>query len=372
MNPIYIVCIFLVSLVCKANEVKKIDKILTIQPKQIKSSIHLKENISQPELAPTLQITSSLPAMNEIEQRTEQKRPVEKWPEPRRDTQLKLFPLIADSKQVYVSLYGDGTMLSNDLTKEIMEEFKDSISKESFYIQGKSVDKILNAMGFSKTDSLFWFSFDEKILSKYPVDKIDKLLIKPNGAGGEIFGTVGIPVSLNTNPNKGSTAAIGLGFIGKDNPFESYESTLPNWVTESSFVKNKTLELASFISLIPQEGERSIEHDLEFQAIKFPSGEFIRGQAIFKRKDYLEQESYEENLYGYFLRINQKLMTVYDFYIDSTYYQKPEVILVGKWIKGYDFTAYISSTGMGDCGKFILVKGTESKIIPVRCGIWGC
>lgn len=213
-----------------------------------------------------------------------------------------------------------------------------------------------------------------KKLNQFAIDKIDKLLIKRNGAGGELFGTVGIQVSLTTNLKKISAAAIGLGFIGKDNPFESYESAPPNWVAvdESLFVKNKTIELASYISLVPQDGERSIEQDLEFQANRFSSGEFIRGQAAFKRRDYPEQDSYEENLYGYFLRINQNIMTVYDFYIDSTYYQKPEVMLIGKWIKGYDFTAYISSTGMGDCGKFILVKGTEAKIVPVRCGIWGC
>lgn len=162
MNPICIVCIFLMSLACKANEVKKLDKFPSIQVKQIKSSIHMKENISQLGEAPKLQTTSLLPETTETELRTEQKRPVEKGPEPRRDTQLKLFPLMADSQQGYVSLYGDGTTLSYDLTKEIMEEFKDSISKESFYIQGNSVDKILNAMGFSKADNLFWFSFEEK------------------------------------------------------------------------------------------------------------------------------------------------------------------------------------------------------------------
>lgn len=367
----FLIFVLFFSLVGKTTELKKIDR---IEAKQIKSDFKLRPKQLEAYQASQSGAVSSLLVAPKKETLVEPIPRGNKWPEVPKDSYLKIFPVLADSKQVYVSFYGDSTTISHELTKEVKEEFKDSVSRESFYIQGEFVEKILNEMSFSKSDTLFWFSFEEKKLYKLEIEKIERLLVKPNAAGGELFGTIGIEVNLPGGPNKTSTAAIGLASIGKKNPFSLYESHQPTWTTASKILdfKENALDLANAISPVAPDSNRSVIRDLNFQSHIFSSGEFIKIQAAFKRKDSTEQGGYDENLYGYFIRINQKLMTIYDFYIDSTYYKKPEVILTGQWIEGYDFTAYISSTGMGDCGKLILVKGSEAKTIPVRCGSWGC
>jgi hypothetical protein len=375
MKFLSIFIVMCLTFATQAEELRELKKIQSQEVKKINSSIKIKPNLSH---LNTLAVSSSttINPTNESDKQTssEQRRPIESWPEVSKDTNTRLFPVVSDNKRFFVSIYGDSTTISRSLENEIREATKNSFSNEGFFVHGKLVEKIFQELKFLRGEKLFWFSFHEGKLNSVSLDKIDKLLIKPNEAGGELFGTLGIELSLATNLGQNSNIAIGLGYVGKESPFESYQSGQPTWSTTSAMnlQDDKTIELANFISPVGETGERNITMRTDFQSHQFQNGEFIKGQAAFSRKEFTGQESFAENFLGYFLKINNRILTIYDFYIDSTYYQKPEVIIVGKWLKGYDFSAYISSTGMGDCGKFVLVKGTQANFIPVRCGIWGC
>ncbi len=136
---------------------------------------------------------------------------------------------------------------------------------------------------------------------------------------------------------------------------------------------NTVSKLADFIAPLGPSESRTVSKPLRFQTISFGDTEFIQGTAILDRNVSAGQPKFSETMFGYFLREKNQIYTILDFKIDTTYFQMPSEFRVGNWVKGYDAVLYISSTGMGDCGRFVMTRaGAPSSVVPVRCGNWGC
>jgi len=304
----------------------------------------------------------------------EKERPFPKWEDLKPQAEQRFFPVMADRKRVYVSLYGEGFLISLDLENKIRETYKkNNPSSGAFYVEGDLAKQLLAELKFSENEKIFWFLFSDPKERIIEIGKIKRLVIMPNGAGDGIFGTLGVEVEAHGDNIPESLAAQGLAYIGTTNELNPSSASTPSWsTTDMDIPAGKLLNLADYIAPRGDNGERDIKRQLEFMSEKLGDVEFIQANAEFNRRESSDQSEFAENLYGYFLRSKAGIQTLYDFYIDTTYHQKPEKILVGRWIKGYDATLYISSTGMGDCGRFVFFRNASVVVIPVRCGLWGC
>jgi hypothetical protein len=304
----------------------------------------------------------------------EREHPFPKWDEIKPQVGQRFFPVMADGKRVYVSLYGEGFSISLDLENKLREIYKkNNSSSDAFYVDGDLADKILAELKFSKDEKLFWFLFSDPQEKIVEIGKIKRFVIKPNGAGDGVFGALGVEVEANGKADLQSLVAQGLAHIGTTSQLNPSMASAPKWsTTDIDLPRGRLLDHADYIAPRGETGSRDIKRSLEFTAEKLGEVEFIQANAEFNRKEVSDQNSFPENLYGYFLRSKNGIQVLYDFYIDTTYDQKPQSILIGHWVKGFDATLYISSTGMGDCGRFVFVKNSSATVVPVRCGSWGC
>lgn len=301
-------------------------------------------------------------------------RPFPKWDDIKPDLSMRIFPVMFDGKSVYVSLYGEGFTISPGLENDLREIYKAKSSPDRFYIDQNLTKKVFSEMGISESKSLYWFQFNEATEKSIQIGKINRLLIKPNGAGDGVFGTVGIEV-VDKAQGAQSFNAQGMAFIGSESQLLASGGKSPQWTPAKLDVPSeKVIEQAESISPKGENGMREVKKALEFRAASLGGVEFIEATAQFSRKYVAdEQNGFTETLYGYFIREKSGLKTLYDYYVDATYFQKPDQILVGKWVKGFEASLYISSAGMGDCGRFVLVKPNGTPVVvPVRCGSWGC
>ncbi len=301
-------------------------------------------------------------------------RPLPRWPEAKRDPSLRIFPVLSDAKRTYVSLFGDGFSISTGLNEKLLKAQAKNTPPGDFFIDGALADEVLQELKISRDETLFWFRFSEPTEAKIQINQIKRLLIKPNGIGGEIFGALGIEVGApGNNTPESLLAARGIAVIGKTNPLLPSPGKNPNWTaTNIALPEDNLLDHVDFLAPKKREESREVKKPLQFQTTPLDEIELIQATAEFERLDPQIPDRLPEKLFGYFLRDKAGISTLYDFYLDTTYHRKPETILVGQWVKGFDATLYISSTGMGDCGRFVFVKDSTTVVIHVRCGVWGC
>jgi|GEM_PF-3494107 len=303
-------------------------------------------------------------------------RPVPSWNSIKDNPNIRIFPILSDGKRLYVSIYSGGTAISKATEEELTQVYKQKGAPDSFEVGGRLKQELLAQMKISATESVHWFLFDERSEHRLRISEIENLLIKPNGAGDGVFGTVGVTLEGNVKSSDNSLTAVGLASIGAKSLLRPGNAVAPQWKeTNAPFPTEKALDLADYISPMSTEngGSRSLSASLRFRAAPFGDIEFIEATAKFERRYGSDESGHAESLFGFFLRTKDQVATIRDFYLDTTYFNRPDRILLGKWVEGFDASLYISSTGMGDCGRLILIKnGVEPVAVPVRCGSWGC
>jgi hypothetical protein len=288
--------------------------------------------------------------------------------------ELRVFPVVSDGQWAYVSLYGEGFALANGLETKIRDAYHSRKEKDSpFFVEGDLVREVFHGAKISPEENLFWFLFDQPQEKKIAVKRIGKILLRPNEAGDGIFGTLGVDVGAAPAGGK-SSRVIGLAFIGKESQLLASKAESPNFSEiQLNIAGEKALEHANSLFPVSAPDARELVEPLRFQAARVGGFEFIEARAGFKHKVPEAVPNAHQLLLGYFVRGEGATRALYDFYVDGDYSQAPEQVLMGKWLKGFDGTLYISSTGIGDCGLFVLLKsGAKPVAVPVRCGSWGC
>jgi len=291
---------------------------------------------------------------------------IPKWPQIKK-VNLPIFPIYKNRDMFYISILNKWDLDKNikDRLKPLFEKNKD----DDFSVEGKIVEDILKDLNISLDKDFFIKIFVHKKIEILKINDIKKLKILINGAGGADFGTIAIEIPTNGFISN-FAELVGLAWVASDNPFAE-----DHLINESKFINTS-------LSLLSQNELEAITNQLmpiqEMKKIKFsPAKESSISINQWKLVETLltfePTKDQKQNLFGYHLVDENKILKIRSFYLDSELSHQAGKILKGKIFKEYDHVIIFPATGMGDCGKILILDKSDTWLEnDIHCGFWGC